>query len=119
MPEKKQKFIHMVPLIEIIANHYDIKTMKSKQITKIYEQIIELLGSESEMWFLNKSLIEEKLDKKIDSELIEKIIQIKNGNFSFSPIGFDGTYGRLVIGQKEDIFKINYCSKKITQKTLI
>ncbi|MHA1381755.1 MAG: endonuclease Q family protein [Candidatus Helarchaeota archaeon] len=119
LPPKKQKFIHMVPLIEILAYFFEIKSIKSKRIVKIYDQIINLLGNECEMWFLENSLIREKLENDIHPSIIDLIIQIKNGNFSFSPVGFDGTYGKLVVGKKEDFFNINYCSKKPIQKKLI
>ncbi|MHA1386699.1 MAG: endonuclease Q family protein [Candidatus Helarchaeota archaeon] len=119
LPLKKQKFIHMVPLIEIIAYHNNIKSVTSKRIIKVYDQIIELIGNECEMWFLENSVIREKLENNISPELIDLIIEIKKGNFSFSPIGFDGTYGKLLVGKKEDFFNVNFCSKKQYQKKLI
>ena len=119
LPPKQQKFIHMVPLIEILAYYYQIKTVKSKKIINIYNKIINLLGNECEMWFLDNSILEEKLSKEISTEIIDLIIKIKNGNFSFSPIGFDGTYGKLVVGKKVDFFNVNFCSKKLFQKKLM
>lgn len=119
LPLERPKFIHMVPLMEILAYFYQVKSSKSKKIITDYDKIINLLGNECEMWFLDNFLIEEKLNKEMPDELINLIIEIKNGNFCFSPMGFDGTYGKLVIGKKEDLFSTNFCSKKQFQKKLL
>jgi len=43
---------------------------------------------------------------------------IKDGDFSFSPMGFDGTYGKLAIGDRADIFEVRVEEIERKQSTL-
>jgi PHP family Zn ribbon phosphoesterase len=70
------------------------------------------------MWFMEPATIEAKLSGIIEESLIQAIIEVRKGNFSFQPFGFDGTYGKLQIGQKYDYLNVNICPKG-PQKTLI
>ena len=103
----RKKFIHMVPLIEIIGANLGIKTYTSKKINNIYTNVVEQFGNECELWFTNEKDIENKLNGIVDDSLIKDINTIKQGNFCFEPIGYDGSYGELKIGRKIDIFGVN------------
>ena len=67
---------------------------------------------------LEPKTIEAKLDGVVEEELIKNIIEVRNGNFTFEPFGFDGTYGHLVIGEKHNYLDGNI-GPKGPQKTLI
>ena len=123
LPPGRKKFVHMIPLIEIIGAYLGIKTYTSKKILKIYSDIVEQFGNECELWFTDQNMIQKKLSGIIDDRLIETINTIKNGNFSFHPPGFDGAYGELKIGNTIDIFEINKIyiddeTKKLIEKRL-
>ncbi|NVM53911.1 MAG: hypothetical protein HWN66_09430 [Candidatus Helarchaeota archaeon] len=118
LPSNSRDFVHMVPLVEIVAEYYKIKSTTSKKVSKVYQNIVAALENECEMWFMEPPQIEAKLDGIIEEDLIKAIIEVRKGNFSFQPFGFDGTYGHLQIGQKNDFFNVNI-SPKAPQKTLI
>ncbi|OLS20085.1 MAG: hypothetical protein HeimC2_38860 [Candidatus Heimdallarchaeota archaeon LC_2] len=102
----KRNYVTMIPLIEIVCKSLGIKTLTSKTAIKAYLSIIEEIGPEANLWTKNI-----KLDKfNINKKIMENISKIKAGLFSFSPLGFDGTYGDLVIGKKSDIEEIRVIS---------
>ena len=105
-PKSSPDFVHMVPLVEIIAYTLGIGSSASKRVIETYHDMIEHLGNECAMWFMNEKDIEKRLTDNVDESLLRNILMIKEGNFNFSPMGYDGTYGRLRIGEKRDIFGI-------------
>jgi len=94
---KQRNFKHIIPLLEVIAYGYGVKTLTSKKILKTYTDIIKQTKSEVALWFLTSSQIESKLSSTIPEPILKSIININNSNFSFSPPGYDGEYGKLVI----------------------
>lgn len=117
LPQNSRDFVHMVPLVEIIAKFYEIKSTTSKKVTKEYQKIVMELENECEMWFMEPQSIEQKLDGIIEEGLIQAILEVRKGNFSFQPFGFDGTYGELYIGEKFDYLDVKIV--KSPQRTLI
>ncbi len=113
-------FVKMVPLVEIIAYSFGVLSVTSGKVVSVYDVITDAFGSEAEMWFAKDSNIESKLlSIGVDQGIIDNIIEIKRGNFCFSPAGFDGTYGKLKVGEKEDIFNVNIVSGHLgAQRTL-
>jgi PHP family Zn ribbon phosphoesterase len=107
LPRGRKKFIHMVPLIEIIAANLRIKTLSSKTVNKMYLKVVKQFENECELWFNDEKEIEKKLDGVVDESLIRDINTVKQDNFCFEPIGYDGSYGELKIGKSNDIFEIN------------
>lgn len=95
----QRQYTTMVPLIEIVAKSLGMKSLTSKRALKTYLDVITEIGTEAKLWTTNLDLS----NFNFPNELVENITQIKNGNFSFSPLGFDGTYGELVIGETSDI----------------
>ncbi|MBD3229067.1 MAG: hypothetical protein GF329_12840 [Candidatus Lokiarchaeota archaeon] len=102
----RKDFIHMVPLIEIIANNLGIVTLSAKTVKKEYLKIVREVGNECELWFKDKKEIENKLNGVVEKDLIDDINQVKDGNFCFEPVGFDGSYGELKIGKNIDFFDV-------------
>ncbi len=96
----KQKYLRMVPLIDILSSSMRIKTKTAKSLVKKYQEIISLTGPESKLWNLSTGDIRSKLSGKIEDHILSSLIQIKEGNFTFYPYGFDGEYGSLRIGEK-------------------
>ncbi|UCG89855.1 MAG: hypothetical protein JSU57_05180 [Candidatus Heimdallarchaeota archaeon] len=111
--------IRMVPLIDILSHVLNIKTKTAKSLINQYRQITSYIGPERMLWQLTSEEVEEKLIDLIETSIIKAILQVKAGNFTFQPYGFDGVYGTLIIGQKGNYknVKVIHSSKPI-QKTL-
>lgn len=104
----KRDFVTMVPLIEIIGHYFGIKTLTSKKVLRQYKEVIEFTGTEVQLW-TDEKIIENLYGSKIPNKLVDQISQVRNGNFMFEPVGFDGVYGVLKIGSTinfEDLKKI-------------
>lgn len=102
-----RKFIRMVPLIDILSHVLSIKTKTAKSLINKYRQIISLVGPERMLWQLTSEEVEEKLIDQIEPYILEAILQVKAGNFTFHPYGFDGVYGSLVVGNKGNYTDVN------------
>ncbi len=118
LPKNSRPFVHMVPLVEILAESLGIKSATAKTVVKEYRRIVQALENECEMWFMDPNKIEARLEGVVDEEIIRNIIEVKQGNFTFEPFGYDGTYGKLKIGEKHDFLDINV-GPKSPQKKLI
>lgn len=103
----KQKFITAVPLTEVIASGLSVKSVTSTKVLKEFETIIAAVGKESELWEMGAGDIESELDNKISPDVLEAILKVRRGYFSFSPLGYDGEYGTLVLEQDNDWFNHN------------
>ncbi len=106
MPVGRPEFVHMVPLIEVIAFTRGIRTPTSKTVLKDYHNVIGFLDDECSLWFMDDKEVRKRLDGNIQSQLLDNILSIKRGDFSFSPMGFDGTYGELCIGKPGEPFNV-------------
>ena len=108
----KRPFVTMVPLIEILGFTRGVKTLTSQRLLKQYSEIIKVVKSEVRLWTTNDSfrLLSES---KIDPEILQNLKEIKNGNFMFHPLGYDGVYGKLLIGETCDFLNIKEESGKI------
>jgi len=104
--KEKRKVVHMVPLAEIISYSLN-KGVTTKTVAKEYYKAVERTETECAIWTEDWRSIKNKLSGFIDDNLLVNLEEIKNGNFCFSPPGFDGTYGKLVIGRQEDLENIN------------
>jgi PHP family Zn ribbon phosphoesterase len=95
-------FVHMVPLVEIIAHNRGISSVSSKKVISTYLDITTACN-ECDLWFESESTVRRLLAGIAHDSLIEDIIQVKKGNFTFRPTGYDGEYGTLVIGERDDV----------------
>ena len=102
--QKKQNFLHGVPLIEVITTALNIKSPDSKTALKHYQQVVSVFENEVKLWRADYQYVKDNMPKSIPTDIKTAILHIKNDNFSFFPLGFDGTYGKLVLGKKQDYF---------------
>ena len=102
----KRNFYRMVPLVEIIAKGIGTKSPNTKNVRKIYELIISAIGNECQLWTTPLSELEEILQKLVNEKIANAIVEVRKGNFCFSPPGFDGSYGELTIGAPSDYYGI-------------
>ncbi|MCD4797178.1 MAG: endonuclease Q family protein [Candidatus Cloacimonetes bacterium] len=91
-----RKFMHLVPLVEVIAASMDMKSVTSKKVIQTFETIMNIFPSEIALWRSDR--LEVLLDKCIPPKTINRILAVQSGDFIFDPPGFDGIYGKLKIG---------------------
>ncbi|MCK9225197.1 MAG: endonuclease Q family protein [Candidatus Muirbacterium halophilum] len=102
-PYERKNYKWLVPLTDVILFAKGNKTFSKKISEKAYE-IINFYGSERALW---KNFNVEN-HRKENERLLWSIEQVKNGNFSFFP-GYDGEYGKLVVGKELNFLDINIC----------
>ncbi|MBU7036904.1 MAG: hypothetical protein HXS52_03150 [Theionarchaea archaeon] len=95
--EKPREFTNMIPLVEVVARGLNIQSVTAKKALKEYKTIVERVGSECELWFMERDSLEETL-KGINSDVLDALLSVKEDHFGFYPPGFDGEYGKLVLG---------------------
>jgi uncharacterized protein (TIGR00375 family) len=93
----KRQFKHLIPLVEVVANSLNTKSVKSKKVVELTEKIIEITKTEISLWALSDEQCKELLDNQVPPQTLTSILAVKNGNFRFNPPGFDGNYGVLEI----------------------
>jgi PHP family Zn ribbon phosphoesterase len=103
----QQKYLHGVPLTEVIASALQIKSPESITVLKHYKEIISKFDNEVNLWRMENNKVQDLLQtlpKHTPIEIKNAILDVKLDNFSFFPPGFDGTYGSLILGKKQDYF---------------
>ncbi|MHA1410666.1 MAG: hypothetical protein ACTSQY_10240 [Candidatus Odinarchaeia archaeon] len=101
-PKNSKEFKYIIPLTEIIAKSYGIKSVWSKKVLDIYVKLVKEFGTEYNI-FLDPNIDYNTLKKHVDEELAANIVSIKEEKFYFDPPGHDGVYGVLHIGEKNEI----------------
>ncbi len=94
--KEKIPFIKLVPLMEIIAETYNVGSSAQK-VKNEYEKLTEKLGSEIEI--LTRREIEE-IGKIGGGRLAEGVLKVRKGDIFVSP-GFDGVFGIVKIWEEE------------------
>ncbi|MCH8905713.1 MAG: hypothetical protein IH840_01385 [Candidatus Heimdallarchaeota archaeon] len=105
----QRSFVTMVPLIEVIGATLGISTLTSKKVLGIYQDIIDVIGTEINLWSDLRS-VDKLKNSSLNQDLVENIIQIQSGNFCFVPGGYDGVYGKLRIGETLDFQDVSVIS---------
>ena len=101
--KKKRNFVNMIPLAEIVARSLGIKSLTAKKVLKGYKKIVDLVGSECDLWFMDETELADILRNSIDQDILKALLHVKRGEFGFYPPGYDGEYGNLNIGKLVDI----------------
>jgi len=91
-PENAKPFTKLIPLHELIASHYNTRSLTSKKIWEIYNKLINYFKSEFNI-LLNVE--KEELRKIIDDKLVSLIIKNREQTLKVKP-GYDGTYGEII-----------------------
>jgi uncharacterized protein (TIGR00375 family) len=97
IPQKKPYSVHLVPLIEILAEVYNLNA-SSKSIEKLYRTVIERVGTEFDI--LLKSPISE-LKEILDEGLVLALSRMREGKVFVQP-GYDGVYGKVLVFPPQD-----------------
>ncbi|PIS20880.1 hypothetical protein COT52_01520 [candidate division WWE3 bacterium CG08_land_8_20_14_0_20_43_13] len=89
----------LVPLIEVIAASTGLASLPGKKINQIYRQAVSNFDGETALWETESEEIANRLENsQVNKKIINDIIAVREGLFKFDPPGFDGCYGKLVIG---------------------
>lgn len=95
----QRKFHALIPLIEAIA--LALKTnLNNKKVIETYNTCLLAFGTEIQLWQSKDDLIIKQLSSLTNDAILKHILSIKKGLFSFSPPGYDGVYGNLVLSNK-------------------
>ncbi|MBN2829652.1 MAG: hypothetical protein JXR56_04980 [Candidatus Cloacimonetes bacterium] len=90
-----RKFHHLLPLVEAVALTLGVKSITTAKVAKIMNIILSIWGTEINFWLSPIGEIEQKLGNILDDNIIEALVKIHRGSFTFGPAGFDGEYGVL------------------------
>ena len=100
-PEFRPKYVHIIPLSEIIAISFSVKNVYSSRVQSIWKNFVERFGSEINV------LINAEIDQlmEIDEKVGEMIKLFRDNKFSYIP-GGGGVYGIPVPPGKKAEIKI-------------
>ncbi len=98
IPEGHVPFKSIVPLQEIIAETFGIKTTSSKRVQAMYEKLIAEVGTEFEV-LLDKPI--DQIESGSTPAVAEAVRRMRAGQMSISP-GYDGVYGVVKIFSEDD-----------------
>jgi PHP family Zn ribbon phosphoesterase len=91
-PEDAARYIHLLPLQEIIGAIIGSRSLMSTSVWKIYRSLINVFGNE---YSIVLDVPGELLKKVVDDTISEAILNVRKGRFTVLP-GYDGVYGELV-----------------------
>ncbi|MBQ9161204.1 MAG: TIGR00375 family protein [Methanobrevibacter sp.] len=97
-PDFRPKYVHVMPLAELIATVYD-KGVTTKTVQRKWQTLIDGFGTEIDV-LINASVED---IKKIDSSIVSAIESFRNGTIDVIP-GGGGKYGQISF-KKEPIRK--------------
>ena len=99
-PDFRPKYVHLMPLAEIIASVYD-KGVTTKTVQGIWQKLIDGFGTEIDV------LINVSLDdiKKIDARISVAIESFRNGTIEVVP-GGGGQYGQILFEKEVEKPKV-------------
>ncbi len=91
--EGARPFVHLVALEKIIGEAIDLGP-QTKGVAKIYQEMLEKLGSEIKIL---TEVSDSDLASVAKPEVAEAIKRVRSGKIRFDPAGYDGEYGILKI----------------------
>lgn len=106
-----QKYVTMVPLVEVIAAALAVKNCASSKVLGVFSSIIAKTGTEETLWEMDADTLIAKLGAAVPGKVLDGLLSIINKEFTFDPLGYDGAYGELVLGKKGEWFGHKVISK--------
>lgn len=98
MPSGHVPYKSIVPLQEIIAESFGLKTAGGKKVQTLYEQMVSDIGTEFDI-LLDKKI--EDIESGSNPAVAEAIRRMRAGEMHIRP-GFDGVYGVVKIFSEDD-----------------
>lgn len=104
-------FKRLIPLAELLSAVMGIENLYAKQIWETYYKLVNSFNNEYNILLnVSKADIESVANQKI----ADLILKNREGRINIRP-GFDGVYGKIILGEKENDKK---APKQIEQKSL-
>jgi PHP family Zn ribbon phosphoesterase len=97
--EPSQRFLHLVPLVEVLAAGIGVKSAASKKVRALYDRLLEEVGTETAFWALEDAEAMRVMERIGHPGAAAAVTQVRAGAFTFEPLGYDGEYGALVLGR--------------------
>ncbi len=94
VPAGKPGYRRLLPLSEIIATVLNVDQPSTQSVWKIYNDLIARFGNE---YAVLLDSCEEELRETVLPEVATAILKVREGTVTVVP-GFDGVYGKLVLG---------------------
>ena len=94
-PIGKPRYKRLLPLSEIIAAVLDVDEPSTQAVWKIYNTLIGRFGDEYSV-LLDAS--KDALNDVAEPQVADAILRVRTGSITVIP-GFDGVYGKLVLGE--------------------
>ncbi len=94
---KPPNFMHLLPLIEVIAFASGTKNVSSSKVMSYFRKCLSAFETEISLWTASEENIQELLDNNLPQEIINHILAVRRESFIFDPPGYDGCYGCLKI----------------------
>ena len=107
-PIGKPVYKRLMPLSEIIATVLDVDEPSTQAVWKIYNTLIGRFGDEYSV-LLDAS--KDALNEVVDTQVADAILRVRAGSITVVP-GFDGVYGRLVLGEAASSQKLREVSRR-------
>lgn len=101
-PPNAIKFIHSLPLSEIIATTIGSESPSSPRVWHLYNILIERFQDEYSV-LLDAS--REEIAQVADDRIADTIIRVREGKVKVTP-GYDGVYGRIDLLAKDEMKKL-------------
>lgn len=93
----------LVPLVEVIATGLGVKSVTGRKVVEMFNVVVKEVGTEADLWELASEDIDSVFSSKLPGKVVRAMVQVASGDFSFES-GFDGQYGILKLGEKNDWF---------------
>lgn len=92
-------FVKLVELDKIIAESMGVKSRQSKQVQKVFAEVMAAGGTELDILL---TLDKNELTRVASPEVVEGILRVRDGRVKIAP-GFDGQYGTVTIFQPGEV----------------
>jgi len=95
VPDGAIPFERLLPLHEILATALGTDQLASKGVWDLYNRLLNKFGNE---YRILMEVSREELSSAIDPAIADLIVSVREGKVRVEP-GYDGVYGRLMIGK--------------------
>ena len=90
IPKTARKNIHLIPLEEMVAQSFGVKSI-TKKVHREYLKLLEMAGTEFDLLIWHHA---SELKRFLPGELLERILAMRREEVEVIP-GYDGVYGRI------------------------
>ncbi|UKL13957.1 endonuclease Q family protein [Dissulfurimicrobium hydrothermale] len=97
VPDSARPCVHLIPLEEIIADAFGVKSVTGF-VRKEYRRLIQIGGTEMDI-LLWKEV--EELKSFVPERILKGIMKMRRGDVHITP-GYDGVYGRISLSLDDD-----------------